>query len=385
LCHNGKKEQTTVKITNTEIWTVVVPTIPGRVHSAIYGPAGWDEVPKHIIRVHTDEGIYGIGETGRGCPLENVQKMAAQIEGLDPRRMMPQQLPAIASLDRKPANRYDPNRWWERAEAGPNWSGYEALEMAIFDLLGKIYNQPAHWFLGGAVRDRVPADYWIGHQTPEDGAANTKLAVARGFKGMKMKCTGDEPMVARCRAIWDVAGPDFELTIDPNERFWRPTEALELARELVKYGKVKVFEDPFPKWNQDWYRLLREHGVVAVAQHLGSPTDIINAIKAEAVDYLNLGGGMMQFVRNAAIAHAAGIPCWHGSGNDCGIMEVSYLHAAAAARNCVLGSDFVGSWTRVDDLLIEGIQFEDGYAIVPDKPGLGCELDIAALEEYCVR
>ncbi len=374
-----------MKITSTDIWTVVVPTIPGRVQSAKFGPSGWDEVPKHIIRVHTDEGVYGLGETGRGCPLENVQKMAAQIQGLDPRKMMLQQLPSIASLDTKPTDHYDPNRWWESAEAGPTWSGYEALEMAVLDILGKVYGQPAHWFLGGAVRDRVPADYWISIQTPEEAAANTKLAVARGFHGMKLKCTADEELVERCKAIWEVAGPDFALTIDPNERFWRPTEALDLARELVKHGRVKVFEDPFPKWNQDWYHLFREHGIVPVAQHLGDPHDIINAIKAEAVDYLNLGGSMMQFVRNAGIAHGAGIPCWHGSGVDLGIMELSYLHAAAAARNCILGSDFVGSWTRVDDLITEGLQFEGGCAVVPDKPGLGCELDMDALEKYRVR
>lgn len=373
-----------MKITSTEIWTVVVPTIPGRVHSKIYGPAGWDEVPKHIIRINTDEGYQGIGETGRGAPLENVQEYAAKIQGLDPRKMILQNLPAIGTLDPSPQE-FNVNRWWEHAAAGPTKPGYEAFEMGIIDLLGKIYNQPAHWFLGGAVRDRVPADYWIGHQTPEDAAENTKLAVARGFKGMKMKCTGDEPLVKRCRAIWEVAGPEFELTIDPNERFWRLTEALDLARELVKYGKVKVFEDPMLKWNLDWYRMLRNHGVVPVALHLGDPYDIINAIKAEAVDYLNLGGGMIQFVRNAAIAHAADIPCWHGSGNDLGIMEFSYLHAAAAARNCILGSDFVGSWTREDDLCVEGIQFEGSYAIVPDKPGLGCELDMKALEKYRVR
>ncbi|MFO7918393.1 MAG: mandelate racemase/muconate lactonizing enzyme family protein [Anaerolineae bacterium] len=373
-----------MRIESTDIWTVVVPTIPGRVHSACYGPAGWDMVPKHIIRIHTDEGIEGIGETGRGTPLESVQEMAARIEGRDPREMAIQHLPAImGTLDERP-ERSVLDRWWEGASAGPRDPAYPAFEMAIIDLLGKLYDQPAHWFLGGAARDRVPADYWIGHQTPADAAANTKLAVERGFKGMKMKCTGDEPLVERCRAIWEVAGPEFELTIDPNTRFWRPTEALDMARELVKYGTVKVFEDPMQKWNLDWYRLLREHGVVPVALHLGSPQDIINAIKAEAVDYLNLGGSMVQFVRNAAMAHAAGIPCWHGSGNDLGIMEFSYLHAASAARNCVLGSDFVGSWTREDDLVVEGIQFEDSYALVPDKPGLGCELDMDALERYRV-
>jgi muconate cycloisomerase len=206
--------------------------------------------------------------------------------------------------------------------------------------------------------------------------------VEGGFKGMKMKCTGDEPLVARCRAIWEVAGSDFELTIDPNTRFWRLNEALEMAHNLAMYGKVKVFEDPMAKWNLDWYHMFRLQNVVPVALHLGGPHDIISAIKAEAVDYLNLGGSMVQFVRNAAIAHAAGIPCWHGSGNDLGIMEFSYLQAAAVARNCILGSDFVGSWTRQDDLVVEGIGFDDGYALVPDKPGLGCELDVDALEKY---
>ena len=373
-----------MKIRSTDIWTVVVPTIPGRVHSESYGPAGWDMVPKHIIRIHTDEGVAGIGETGRGVPLDAVHALAARIEGLDPRGMAVQHLPAImGTLDDRP-EKSSHDRWWEFAAAGPREAAYPAFEMALIDILGKIYDQPAHWFLGGAIRDKVPADYWIGHQTPEDAAANTHLAVERGFTGMKMKCTGDEPLVERCKAIWDVAGPEFELTIDPNQRFWRYIEALDMARELVKWGKVKVFEDPMAKWNLDWYRMFREHGVVPVALHLGDPSDIISAIKAEAVDYLNLGGNMVQFVRNAAMAHAAGIPCWHGSGNDLGIMEFSYLHAAAAARTCLLGSDFVGSWTREDDLIVEGIQFADGYALVPDKPGLGCELDMDALEQYRV-
>ena len=59
-------EKNAMKIASIDIMTVVVPTIPGRVHSASFGPAGWDQVPKHIIRLNTDEGIYGLGETSRG-------------------------------------------------------------------------------------------------------------------------------------------------------------------------------------------------------------------------------------------------------------------------------------------------------------------------------
>jgi muconate cycloisomerase len=369
-----------MKITTTDIFTVVVPTIPGTVHSEVYGPAGWDQVPKHIIRLHTDEGYEGYGETGRGCPKEAVESLARALAGQDPREVLWQQIPATAPVEPYPPG--SGTRWWEDQAGGPARAGYEAFEMAMFDLLGKIFERPAHWFLGGAVREWVRADYWIGHQTPEDAARNARIAREKGFTGMKMKCTIDEPLVERCQAIWDVAGRDFRLTIDPNTRFYRPAEALGLARELAPRGHVEVFEDPMLKWNLDWYRQFREAGVVPVALHLGGPHEIFQALKAEAVDYLNLGGGMVQFMRNAALAHAASVPVWHGSGNDLGLMEFSYLHAAAAARNCVLASDFVGSWTREDDLLQQGLAFENGYVHVPQSPGLGCELDLDAVEKY---
>ncbi len=80
-------ERGDTKITEIEVWTVVVPTIPGRVHSPEYGPAGWDRVPKHIIRLSTDDGIHGAGETGRGCSLESVQDGFARLRVKDPRQL----------------------------------------------------------------------------------------------------------------------------------------------------------------------------------------------------------------------------------------------------------------------------------------------------------
>src|SRR5437867_822531 len=98
-----------MRITRTEIWTVVVPTVPGSVHSPSYGPAGWDEVPKHILRVRTDEGIAGIGETARGCPLEAVQAAARALEGRDPARLCLQNIFADAAPSPRPEN----TRSWE--------------------------------------------------------------------------------------------------------------------------------------------------------------------------------------------------------------------------------------------------------------------------------
>ena len=370
-----------MKITTMDIWTVVVPTIPGRVHSLEFGPAGWDEVPKHIIRLHTDEGIYGLGETPRGCGIEQVQEGFQILQGRDPLQLSLQHIFTDAAPHRAPSQG---TRNWENLSGWPSGPAYEAFEMAVYDIVGKALERPVHVLLGGAFRDRVPADYWIGHQTPEDSARNAQLGYEQGFHGVKMKCTSDEPMVDRIRAILDATDVSFKCTVDPNQRFYRPSEAIALAREFEKLGNVGVLEDPMAKWNLDWYRQLREATTIPVALHLANPHDIINAIKAEAVDYMNLGGSMYGFVKNAAIADAAGIPIWHGSGNDLGIMEVSYLHAASVPRNCVLPSDFVGSWTRENDLIVNGLEFDNGGAVVPDRPGLGCELDLDAVEKYRV-
>jgi muconate cycloisomerase len=370
-----------VKITGCDIWTVVVPALPGTVNSPEFGPATWDQVPKHIIRLRTDDGVYGLGETSRGCPREAVERAAAQLVDRDPLTIPLQALP-LAPRAPEVAR---PGRAYEGPSGGGRGNAaYDAFEMALFDLVGRALGLPAHALLGGAVRTRVPADFWIGQQMPDDAGRAARRGKEMGFHGLKMKCAIDDPWVERMQAILDAAGPEFMVTIDPNERFYRPAEAIRLAMTLERFPNIAIYEDPVPKWNLDWYVQIRAAITVPVALHLGNPHDVVNAIKAEACDHMNLGGGMVQFVRNAAMAAAAGMLCWHGSGVDLGITEHSYLHAAACARNCVLPSDLVGSWVREDDLIVDGLRFEDGHAILPDKPGLGCELDEAALERYSV-
>jgi muconate cycloisomerase len=314
-------------------------------------------------------------------PRAAVDAAVERVVGLDPLRVALQYLPLKPPA---PEVAFPPRDWEIGGGTGIGNAAHDAVEMALFDLAGKALGVPAHYLLGGAFRERVKADFWIGQQTPADAAHNARIGKSRGFGGLKMKCAIDDPWVERIAAIVDAAGPDFRITIDPNERFYRPHEFVALARQLARFPSIEVYEDPVPKWNLDWYRQIRAALDVPIALHLANPHDVVNAIKAEACDCMNLGGGMVQFVRNAALAEAAGMACWHGSGNDLGIMEHAYLHAAAAARNCTLASDFVGSWTREDDLIVEPIRFEDGYAVVPDRPGLGCTLDEDALAKYQV-
>jgi muconate cycloisomerase len=83
----------------------------------------------------------------------------------------------------------------------------------------------------------------------------------------------------------------------------------------------------------------------------------------------------------ADIADTAGVPCWHGSEVDLGILEASYLHACAAARNCTKRSDILGELVRKDDLIFESLEITDGLARVLQKPGLGVDLDLKAVQK----
>ena len=357
-----------MRITQIEKWKVVVPMKPDVVNSPEYDAKDpvlhsfWT-IPKHIVRIHTDDSaIVGIGETGRGCPGEQVDKAIADLTGK-----------AIESIDLH----YLPI---ERNAA------YGACEMALFDIVGKQLGVSAARLLGGQVRDRVLVDYWTARRTPEDLARKALEGQACGFHGIKIKCALEDPNVERLQAVADAVGMDFRVTVDPNTRFYLPCHAVGLADALGPLRQiVAVFEDPVPKDNLDWYVLLRQKLQVPVALHLGSGRAVLNAVKREAVDLLNISpGSMVEFVKQCFIAEQAGIPVWHGSGVDLGILDMSYVHACAAAPAATLPSDIVGNFMRADDLIVEPISIEDGYAAVPLKPGLGVELDEDAVARYAV-
>jgi muconate cycloisomerase len=357
-----------MKITHIEKWKVVVPLKPDAVNSPAYDSedeslSWFGNVPKHIIRIHTDDsGIVGVGETARGCSAEQVDKAIAALTGK-----------AVEGIDLHalPIERNDV---------------YGAFEMALFDLVGKQLGVTAARLLGAQVRDRVLVDFWTGRRTPEDLARKAKEGRALGFHGIKIKCTLEDPNVERLQAIADAVGTDFKVTVDPNCRFYEPDHTLELAEALGDLRQiVAVFEDPVPKEDLDWYVRLRQQLQVPLAMHLYSGKDVFEAVKHEAVDMLNISpGSMVTFVKACYIAEQAGVPVWHGSGVDLGIMDMSFVQACAAAPAATLPSDIVGTFVREDDLIVEPIRMEEGYALVPEKPGLGVELDEAAVNRYAV-
>jgi muconate cycloisomerase len=363
-----------MKITSIQTDLVSVPMKPGTVHSAQYEDSGhqfdWNgkffaEVPKYIYRIGTDSGLTGIGESYRGVLPQDVERNARALLGQDPLALNLQALPLT------------PGR------------AYDGFEVAIFDLVGKAYRVPVYQLLGGAFRKRVAVDYWTGRRTPREVGRIAEMAQKQGFKGIKLKCALEDPHVERVRSIRERCGAGFSVVLDPNQRFENAASALRVAKDLEQFGDL-VLEDPVPRWNLAWYRFLREKTTIPIALHIHLPysahgqssEELIAAIKLDAIDYLNIGGGLGLFVKLAFSAGLAGIPVWHGTEVDLGILDASYIHACAASAACTLPSDIIGNFLREDDLIQDALVYQEGSVLVPEGPGLGVELDLRALEHY---
>jgi len=343
-----------LKICGFEMFKVAVPFIPRlKLLDETLGV-----IPIVILSLETDEGLVGLGEAFRGQAEEAVRQAAQSLLGQDPLELNPQQLPVPQGLA-------------------------PAFEMALYDIVGKAVGLPVCSLLGARYREKVEVSYWSPHTPPGETAEGARIAVEKGFKSYKLKARPWD-IVEQVRAIEEAVGSRLEIVADPNTLFGYPSTAIRLAKQLEAHN-VKCFEDPVPKWNLDWYAFMRQKTTVPMALHLGEATDVVNAVKREACDYLNLGGSMSQFVRMANIAEAAGIQVWHGSGVDLGIADMSYVHACAAAKAATLPSDIIGNFLREDDVIKSPIEIVDGYAKVPREPGLGVDFDLQAVEKYRVK
>ena len=345
-----------MKITHLERTVVAVPFAPG-----ILSPPEFEEFSpsypeplshrrQDILRLHTDAGLTGIGMSG---PYYGSRPgPAVDLIGRDPREFEPRQL------------------------------GAGGCDMALLDLIGKAVDWPLYRVFGGKAQERVLVDYWISRMGPEDSAAAARRAAELGFHGIKMKCRWEDGNAAeRAHAVHEAA-PDLRIVLDPNERFYTVEQTLVLARQLE--GLDVVFEDPMPKDDLENYRRLVAEADIAIAPHLQNPRQVIEVVVRGAADAINIAPSDWGFLDMARIAEAGGIPVWQASNVDLGVFDAFRLHASAAAANCTFGSDLCGSFAHEHSLLREPL-VSQGYARVPEGPGLGIELDEEAVRHYAVQ
>lgn len=367
-----------MKISRVETLTVVVPVHEGAWHSAEFVPEGysyggqwvrlhWPEFPIVILKLHTDEGLIGIGEVSKGTPESAVLKAAEFFVGRDVWSFNLQELPLETM-------------WFSDPEI------YAGYEMALFDLMGKALNVPAYRLFGGKYREQIPVSRCSGRMNPDDAATLAVKLVEQGYSVLKMKATADDPVLERLEAIQNAVGNKLHVVVDPNQRFYQPARLFTLVEQLAARGitNVQCFESPFDQTNLDWYTLARQKISTPLALHLKNPGEVREAAKREACDWVNVSGPMVNAYKMAVVAEAAGMVAWHGSGVDLGIAEAAHAHVCAASKAITLTSDICGESLRVDDLITEPLQILDGHVRVPEGPGLGVTLDEEAVERFRV-
>jgi L-alanine-DL-glutamate epimerase-like enolase superfamily enzyme len=336
-----------MKITAIEQFKVAVPYIEG---IQKYRPTEHTELPILIIKMHTDEGIVGLGDGGRGM---DVSAEIDQWIGVDPRTV--------------------------------DISGtYAPFSHALYDILGKATGLPAHRFMGSKRRDQVPVGYWSCHMEPEDTAREAARGHSLGFKTHKLKARPWD-IVRTVQLMSEAAGPDYAIIVDPNFYFETLPDSLRLARQLEQYN-IFCFEDPFrfDDWSQ--YRLFRQKSSIALAAHLHTPLQVLEAVRHEAADYFNLGGANFDITyRCAAIAAAAQRRVWLQEEKDLslGVAAAYAAHVACVIPNAEIPLDIL-HFLRENDLVHNALPPNNGTIAVPSGPGLGVELDEEAIAHYRV-
>jgi len=311
--------------------------------------------PDVVIRLWADDGTLGLGQQEiYGTDTSFLRQQFESIRGRTP-------------LDLDP-EAYAP-----------------ALMRALYDLQGKALGRPVYRLLGRNVRDRVPIAYWTASEaSPEDTAAEAIVAVEKGFKTYKWHTSRKSDTLARVKAIHEAVGDKLELRIDRGAG-WSLSETVKVAKQLSDYN-IQCFEDPLPRrdpHNPEEYRFLRRKIDIPVAWHTGSIEEIFLAAKTDAIDYLCTGGPPSKLQAISAITEAAGIPIWLqnigvGGGGIGGAFEA---HVGAVIRNAILPADNL-HFLREDDLVKPHLEVKDGYIEVPEKPGIGVELNIETVRRY---
>jgi D-galactarolactone cycloisomerase len=332
-----------------------------------------------LVQINTDEGIAGWGScSGNGELIEVVMSRVLKplLIGMDPTNI---------------------DEIWDKAyvrgghkEFGTRGIGVVALsgvDMALWDILGKVRGVPVYKLLGGKCREKVPV--YATALYPEEPMAVAKRARAfaeQGFHGVKIKAGFDLAQdVEIVQAVRREVGPDFTIMTDANQGY-----TLDVALEAgCAFAREAVFwlEEPLFVEDIAGHAMLREKGKVpiAVGENLHTHYAFENFIVRGAVDFVQPDvarvGGISEIKRIANLAEKHQLDLSFHTWGD-GVALAASLHLASALEvSTVMELDYTYNPLRAE-LLLKALEVRNGFMVAPEKPGLGVELNAEALRKF---
>jgi len=326
-----------------------------------------------LVRLRTNDGVAGWGEASPFSPVTGetqatdvamAKSLAGIVKGRDPFDVAR----IVLEMDR--LTPYQP-------------SIKAAFEMAIWDICGKIAGQPVVHLLG-QYRNSFDTDRTVYLDKPEVMAQKAKEIAGEGYKVVKVKL-GESPEadIERVRTIRRVVGPDIGIGTDANQG-WTPNEAVRALRGLDPF-RIEFCEQPvlFSDW--EGMKFVRQNvGIPIIAdESVHSPTDAIEAVRRNAADMINIklmkSGGILQSVRIAHIADGANLKCMLGCMSETRVALTAAAHVVMSQKN-VAYADLDSFTEHKIDPVIGGMAVKDGTVTLPDKPGLGLDIDPSWLQ-----
>ena len=374
-----------MKITEIECVPISLPLKgqPGRLNDLL------------LIKIHTDEGITGIGDGGlvsQDIVTMMVKSWAPVLIGADPINIGQIMGRLSGSIHASWGMAYP------AAVAG--------VDYALWDLKGKALNQPVYQLLGGKQVEKLRYNYFISGGDTADRVKRAVEAVEGGVTSLGLKATGfgggqisPETDLANLKAVREAVGDNVELSIDYNASldYWT---ALQFGQRMEEYNLFK-YEQPVAWYNIKGLANLRRKLNTPICSHESSiiVADLMHVIEKDAVDILGTklssAGGLTQGVQWAKIAKATNLGMYCGGMN--GLWEASAqahwlcseAEFASQAQASFFPVSLYGTFDTTQptdiDIVNNPMKYKDGYFWPPEGPGLGLELNEKALPKYITK
>lgn len=340
-----------------------------------------------LVRVYTDEGIVGTGEAGlwahHKLVYEALNDLSAYYVGKDPTRM---------------EHHYQVVTRDTHFTGAVLQAAVSAMDIAMWDILGKAVGKPVYQLLGGKLRDKVRVFAGVTGTSPERCAESAAQWVEKGYTSLRTMpffpgWEKETPtrvigmVVDAVRAIREAVGNDIDLGIEAHRNL-RPEQAILLAHELEPF-RLLYYEDPLAPESLEALRYLAPHVnlPIATGERFFTLYQFQELVASRTVSLirpdLSLAGGFTQVKKIAGIAEASFVGVFpHLMGSP--VNQAAYVQLDAAIPNYVLQEAHVAA-DALNDILVEPLQREGGYVVVPDRPGIGVEIREDQLARFPYR
>jgi galactonate dehydratase len=342
-----------------------------------------------FVKVETDEGVHGWGEAY--SQYDRDAAVSAQIEALA------RYCVGRSPFDIKHFTQTAFDDFAARRGSLELYCAVSGIEQALWDIVGKLCGQPVYNLLGGRYRNRIRvyANGWsYGLKEPADYARAAERVVAQGWTALKLDPLPapwrtyipkehEEHAVAVVRAVREAVGPGVDILIDFHRRL-APMHAIRLGRRLAEFGLYWIEESCAAEYPRELAEVRRALGVpTVIGEATYTKTGFRPLLESGAADILNPDvacvGGILELKEIAAMAEPYLVAVSPHNYNSTVIALAATVHASATMPNFVITEYFLPLVEFGERVSPNPLKPKNGYIELPARPGLGVDIEEAAL------